>query len=76
MKDKRWLDRRLQILKKKGAICSKCGSTSNLQIHHLKYIKGKMAWEYKDKYLEVLCNKCHEKKHCIDLDREFVLITS
>lgn len=35
-----------------------------------------MAWEYKDKYLEVLCNKCHEKKHCIDLDREFVLITS
>ena len=76
LKDKRWLNRRLQILKKKGAKCSKCSFTSNLQIHHLRYIKGKMAWEYKDKYLEVLCNECHEKKHCIDLDREFLSIIS
>lgn len=35
-----------------------------------------MAWEYKDKYLEVLCNECHEKKHCVYLDKEFREITN
>lgn len=53
----------------------KCGSTSNLQIHHLRYIKGKMAWEYKDKDLIVLCETCHEKIHCLDLKKEFYSIT-
>lgn len=76
LQDKRWINRRNQILKKGGYKCSKCGCKNNLQVHHKFYIKGKMAWEYKDKYLEVLCNECHEKKHCIDLDREFLSIIS
>ncbi len=76
LQDKRWINRRNQLLKKCGYRCSICGCKDNLQIHHKIYIKGKMAWEYKDKYLEVLCNKCHEKKHCIDLDKEFKTITN
>lgn len=74
--DKRWLIRRKEILNKKGYVCSKCGSTLYLQVHHLRYVWGKMAWEYKDKDLIVLCSLCHEKAHCIDLDKEFYSITN
>ena len=75
LKDKRWLRRREEIFKKKGSFCSKCGSKHNLNIHHLRYIYGHMAWEYKDKDLIVLCSDCHEKVHGIDLEKEFKEIT-
>lgn len=75
LQDKRWINRRNQILKKGGYKCSLCGRKNNLQVHHKIYLKDKMAWEYKDKYLEVLCNECHEKRHCIDLYKEFREIT-
>lgn len=35
-----------------------------------------MAWEYKDKDLIVLCDSCHKKVHCLDLDKEFKDITT
>ena len=66
--DKRWLNKRKQVFKFKGHKCSVCGSTINLQIHHLRYLKDKYAWEYKMKDLVVLCECCHKRKHCIDLD--------
>lgn len=71
-----WLKKREHILNKKGRKCSKCGSSKNLQVHHLKYVWGRMAWEYKDKDLIVLCDSCHERIHCIDLDKEFKAITT
>lgn len=71
-----WLKRRAQIFNNKGRKCSKCGSSQNLQVHHLRYVWGKMAWEYKDKDLIVLCDSCHEKAHCLDLDKEFKAITN
>lgn len=76
LKNPLWLKRRAQVLNNKGRRCSKCGSSQNLQVHHLKYIWGRMAWEYKDKDLIVLCDSCHERIHCIDLDKEFKAITT
>ena len=66
--DKRWLNKRKQVFKLKGRKCSVCGATHNLQIHHLRYFNDKYAWEYKMKDLVVLCESCHKRKHCIDLD--------
>ena len=66
--DKRWLKKREQVFKLKGRKCSVCGATHNLQIHHLRYFNDKYAWEYKMKDLVVLCESCHKRKHCIDLD--------
>jgi 5-methylcytosine-specific restriction endonuclease McrA len=76
LKDKRWLKRREEIFAVKGKVCSQCGATSNLHVHHLRYLYGKMAWEYKDKDLVVLCDHCHKATHCIDLDEEFNAITN
>ena len=67
--DSRWKKRRQQVFKWKGRACEKCGATTNLQVHHLRYVDGKYAWEYKMKDLMVLCGGCHEKMHGIDLDK-------
>lgn len=69
--DKRWLNKREQVFKLKGRKCSVCGTTHNLQIHHLRYLDNKYAWEYKMKDLIVLCDSCHKRKHCKDLDERF-----
>lgn len=76
LNDPRWQKRRNEIFREKGRRCSKCGCTDNLQIHHVQYFPNKMAWEYKSKYLIVLCERCHKRLHCIDLDEEFNKITS
>ncbi len=60
LKDERWLEKRKEVLNTKGYVCCQCGSKYNLQIHHLRYEKGKMAWEYPMGDLIVLCEKCHE----------------
>lgn len=76
LQDKRWLKGREEIFAVKGKVCSRCGATVNLHVHHLRYLYGKMAWEYKDKDLVVLCDHCHKAAHCIDLDEEFNAITN
>ena len=63
LKDERWLKKRKEVLDTKGYICSNCGSMFGLQVHHLKYKYGKMAWEYPMSNFVVLCDKCHKKIH-------------
>lgn len=63
--DERWLKKRKEIFEEKGYICSKCGSTKNLQVHHLYYEQDKNPWDYPNDALIVLCKDCHEKTHDI-----------
>ena len=65
LNDVRWFKKREEVFKLKGRKCSICGSTCNLQIHHTKYLPNRLAWEYKMKYLIVLCRECHKKQHNI-----------
>jgi len=39
------------------------GKNQTLHVHHTKYIKGKMPWEYEDSDLISLCNLCHYNLH-------------
>lgn len=34
-------------------------SNKKLHVHHKQYIKGLKAWEYEDRYLVTLCDRCH-----------------
>lgn len=44
--------------------CRICGATkTQLDVHHLRYIMGRKAWEYDDGDLVTLCRDCHEKLH-------------
>lgn len=75
LQDKRWFNFRRQVLNYRGHICERCGETHNLQVHHREYQPQRYAWEYKMKDVIVLCKHCHEKAHCIDLDKEFMKVT-
>lgn len=63
--DSRWLRKKNEILERDNYTCQKCGSTSHLNVHHLNYEKGKLAWEYPNERLITLCQDCHENEHDI-----------
>lgn len=67
--DKRWMEKRAQIIQRDGYKCIICGSDNHLVVHHKQYhihrgTRIKYApWEYDDRYLVTLCEKCHTKGH-------------
>ncbi len=64
LKHPNWQKRRLEMLEASSWSCSDCGdTTTTLHVHHRRYIKGRMVWEYEDKDLAVLCEVCHEREH-------------
>ena len=51
--------------------CQGCGDKdSTLNVHHLRYIKGRNVWDYDDLILITLCESCHELNHS-EYDSEF-----
>lgn len=63
LQDDRWKAFREFIFAVRGHKCEKCGATTYLQVHHPKYIPGRMAWEYTCKEVKVLCRMCHAVVH-------------
>jgi hypothetical protein len=64
LKKPQWQKRRLQMLEAAGWKCVECGAEEQqLHVHHKRYIAGAKPWEYEDKDLVVLCERCHEKAH-------------
>lgn len=61
LKDPRWQRRRLQVFNRADFTCELCGdTTTELQVHHLRYVQGRMPWEYPLADLCCLCRPCHE----------------
>jgi hypothetical protein len=59
-----WQRRRLEMLNAAGFVCQCCKTVDKtLHVHHKQYFKGRMAWEYEDKELLVLCEDCHTQEH-------------
>lgn len=58
-----WKKRRIPILIRDGKKCVICGSTENLNVHHIYYENGKHLWEYPNSALITLCEKCHQLVH-------------
>lgn len=66
LKTKQWKDFREAILLRDNYSCKLCGKTRNLNVHHIKYIRGLKPWEYPDDLVITLCNECHNKVHNIE----------
>jgi 5-methylcytosine-specific restriction endonuclease McrA len=66
LKDEKWKAFRWFVMKVRGEKCETCGSTENLQVHHLKYKKVK-AWEYTCNDVIVVCRDCHKRLHGINV---------
>lgn len=59
-----WQRKRLEVLDRAGYECASCGSKDKmLHVHHKRYIKGRMAWDYDEGNFEVLCKDCHKDDH-------------
>lgn len=63
LKNDLWKQKRSEILKRDKNECQMCMSRKELHVHHKKYIEGKKAWEYEDRYLITVCKPCHKKHH-------------
>ena len=59
----KWKKKREEVFERYGKQCVECGSTKNIQVHHLIYRKGHHLWEYNVNELIPLCKKCHQKIH-------------
>lgn len=59
-----WQRKRLEMLDAAGWQCQCCdGKETTLHVHHKRYIKGALVWEYDDADLIVLCSDCHADEH-------------
>jgi hypothetical protein len=64
LKDPKWVARRKQILRRAHSRCEQCGKDGpRLDVHHRRYRKGHMPWEYPDLDLVALCSDCHAAVH-------------
>ena len=70
-----WQKKRLEIMQRDNFTCQFCGCKDRtLHIHHKVYEKGKKPWEYDNKDLICICEKCHENitEDSRDLYEEFL----
>lgn len=67
LKDPRWQKKRLEIYQRDNWTCQMCGNGLYdgvpLNVHHKVYHKDCLPWEYQDKELITICEKCHAKLH-------------
>lgn len=68
-----WKRKRTEIILRDNGVCRVClQQRPNPDIHHLKYIWGKMAWDYPNELLIVVCRGCHEQVE--SLKKQFSLM--
>lgn len=59
-----WQRKRLETLEAAGFACEVCGDPERtLNVHHKRYVKGRMVWEYGSDELQCLCEPCHLEHH-------------
>lgn len=74
IKSPKWQKRRLEILNRDKFTCQICGDKeSELHVHHIAYLKGRMAWDYNDKLLATVCSECHDSIHTMNYDAQIII---
>lgn len=59
-----WQKKRLEILSRDKFKCTVCeDDDSTLHVHHKRYIKGRLAWDYENSNFCTLCHACHSAAH-------------
>jgi len=57
-----WAQIKIDLYQTRGKVCEYCGSTKNIQVHHLTY---KNIYKEEPEDLVLLCKDCHRKEHGI-----------
>jgi len=81
LKDRRWHIKRNSILLRDNHQCRnvnclyKKDTSVIIEVHHLDYIEGTMAWDYPDDMLISLCRKCHESEQLRPKEEKYLINT-
>jgi hypothetical protein len=68
--DIRWINLSKIIKNRDNNKCVDCGSTDNLNAHHLYYyVNLTPPWEYPNEALVTVCEKCHLERHKEEIPR-------
>jgi hypothetical protein len=60
----KWQKKRLEALSDSDFTCQRClTKDKTLHVHHKRYSKNRLIWEYELIELEVLCEECHADAH-------------
>lgn len=71
----KWQKKRLEILEAANWECEECGEAEKtLNVHHKRYRKDSMAWEYARHELMALCECCHDTHHYLKDELSDVLM--
>jgi hypothetical protein len=70
LKDPRWQKKRLKIMERDNFTCQICkDKETSLNVHHKRYVKGRLPWQYTDKDLLTVCEDCHNLiKHITEIN--------
>lgn len=60
LRSARWNITRSQIIIRDGGMCTKCGATQRLDVHHVSYLN--LGHELQSD-LVTLCRRCHDETH-------------
>jgi hypothetical protein len=64
LRDPRWQRKRLEVMERDDFTCVTCGvNDKTLNVHHVRYVRGRMPWEYDASELRTLCEDCHKREH-------------
>ena len=65
--EKRWRQKRKQILRRDKYLCTNCKKYGRLKtavvVHHILHLEDRPDLAYDDKNLTSLCIECHNKAH-------------
>ncbi len=64
-----WRAFRREVIALDGGACNRCGKPEGtgtvLQVHHKKYLAGRLPWQYPMQLCEAICKGCHAVEHGI-----------
>lgn len=70
LKDPRWIEKAKEVKARDNFVCQKCGASKetlkgicDLNVHHIRYLKNTLPWDYPNEYLITLCTPCHLEEH-------------
>lgn len=58
-----WNQKRTEILVRDAHRCLQCGRNERLQVHHCRYVLGRLPWDYPNTAFITLCADCHKNVH-------------
>lgn len=61
-------------MQRDGYRCRRCGSRGKLNVHHRWYVYGRKPWQYPDRCLITLCERCHRHVHLMRYVRKVIIL--